>query len=302
MDKQDLIEKWLRDGLSAEELEAFNSLGEAPGLQEIVDHARAFKAEGFSGVPSYETFKARLGQPAANLGRRRWLGPALRIAAVAVIGLFITFYLLSGGTTHISTAAGEMAQVELPDASRVLVNAESELTFKKSGWDTERNVSLNGEAYFRVAKGSRFDVVTPDGTVSVLGTEFNVKQRDGFFEVRCYEGLVRVSTPDRRIELAAGTYYRVAGSVREQGEHQDRNPSWSEDTSSFDRVALQQVTDELARQFGLSIRLEQVDPSRLFTGSFDHSDPDIALEALTRPLNLRYVRSGSEVIIRPVEE
>ena len=283
-------------------IKAFNGLEEAPQLQEILDHAQAFKASGYSTMPSYEAFKARLDQSAANTGRRRWLGPALRIAAVAVIGLFITFYFLSSRTTQITTAAGEMAQVELPDASRVLVNAGSELSYKKGGWESERNVSLSGEAYFKVAKGSRFDVVTPDGTVSVLGTEFNVKQRDDYFEVRCYEGLVRVTTPDRNVELAAGTYYRMAGSMQEQGRHQDRLPSWSEDTSSFDRVELKQVADELSRQFGLNIRLEQVDQTRLFTGSFDHSDPDEALEALTRPLNLRYVRSGSEVIIRPVEE
>ncbi len=302
MDKQDLIEKWLRDALSAEELEAFNSLDEAPQMREILDQARAFKASGFSEVPSYEVFKARLDRTTANAGRRRWLGTALRIAAVAVIGLFITFYFLSGGTTQITTEAGEMVQVELPDASRVLVNAGSELSYKKEGWDSQRNVSLSGEAYFKVAKGSRFDVVTPDGTISVLGTEFNVKQRDGFFEVRCYEGLVRVNTPDQRVELAAGTYYRMAGDVREEGRHQDLMPSWSEDISSFDRVALKQVADELARQFGLSIRLEEVDQTRLFTGSFNHSDPDQALEALTRPLNLRYDRSGSEVIIKPAEE
>lgn len=302
MDKQDLIEKWLRDALSAEELEAFNGLEEAPRYREILEHAHAFKASGFSAAPPYEALKPRLHKRQGSDGRRRWIGTMLRIAAVAVIGLFITFYFLSGRTTEISTATGEMAQVSLPDESHVLLNAGSDLSYKKGGWDAERSVSLSGEAYFKVAKGSRFDVVTADGIVSVLGTQFNVKQRDGFFEVRCYEGLVRVSTPSQSVALAAGTYFRVAGSVREQGEHQDRMPSWSEDTSSFERVALKQVTDELARQFGLHIRMDQVDQTRLFTGSFNHSDPDEALEAVTRPLNLHYVRSGSEVIIRPVEE
>ena len=44
-------------------------------------------------------------------------------------------------------------------------------------WKNERSVNLDGEGFFKVAKGSKFDVETSAGTVSVVGTQFNVKNR-----------------------------------------------------------------------------------------------------------------------------
>ena len=41
----------------------------------------------------------------------------------------------------------------LPDHSEVVLNADSEITYKKSNWDTNRKLELQGEAYFKVAKG-----------------------------------------------------------------------------------------------------------------------------------------------------
>ena len=76
------------------------------------------------------------------------------------------------------------------------------LKYASNKWDKKRRVRLEGEAFFKVAKGSTFTVDTKTGSVKVLGTQFNVKNRIGFFEVVCYEGLVGVTVSDYNDETA----------------------------------------------------------------------------------------------------
>jgi ferric-dicitrate binding protein FerR (iron transport regulator) len=101
--------------------------------------------------------------------------------------------LLSFAAHHHAAANGEMYAFSLPDQSQVLLNAGSQASFKSWDWSSNRAVSLQGEAYFKVAKGQKFTVETNLGSVTVLGTQFNVKARDNRFEVTCYEGKVQRS-------------------------------------------------------------------------------------------------------------
>ncbi len=103
----------------------------------------------------------------------------------------------------------EKTAVELPDLSQVKLNAQSRLTFNKKSWNKKREVVLDGEAYFKVAKGSKFSVITKDGTVTVLGTQFNVKHRDNYFEVVCFEGSVGVEYKESSVTLKPGYSFLI---------------------------------------------------------------------------------------------
>lgn len=304
MAQNDLIEKWLRGDLSPEEQAAFDALEEASFYRKIVATAGAFKASEFTSAPDLEAFRERLeNRQTQKLTRHEWFRPMLRIASVLVVGLLVSYFFIYNRSTHIETGAGEKLEVTLPDASRVLVNAGSDLRFKKARWESDRKVTLEGEAYFNVAKGARFDVVTPSGTVSVLGTQFNVRQRGGNLEVYCYEGLVRVETPKNRLELPAGHYFQLSQGQVASGKHSGDSPSWAQGMSQFNRAPLSEVVAELERQFGVTITLEGVDSDRLFTGSFLHGDLDQALEAVTRPLKLEYqIPTDQRITFKPVAQ
>ena len=79
---------------------------------------------------------------------------------------------------------------------------------KRNG-QTKRDLTLEGEAYFKVQKGQTFSVNTTDGVVKVLGTHFNVKQRNNYFEVNCYEGLVSVTYNNETVKLPPGKTFRL---------------------------------------------------------------------------------------------
>lgn len=71
---------------------------------------------------------------------------------------------------------GGFYRLELSDGTKVWLNAGSELRYPVSFAGRERNVYLQGEGYFEVAKNpeKRFNVHTPQAVVTVLGTSFNV--------------------------------------------------------------------------------------------------------------------------------
>lgn len=106
----------------------------------------------------------------------------------------------AGGLKHntISTPRGGQYQVDLPDGTRVWLNAASSLTFPFAfNGLAERRVTLSGEAYFEVAKDAHkpFIVVSRGQTIEVLGTYFNVNayQDEPGIKTTLVEGAVKVN-------------------------------------------------------------------------------------------------------------
>lgn len=296
METNDLIIKWLSDGLSDNEAKAFEALEDADFNKRIVEDAALFKASEFSKMPDFETFRnGRLSPKDEYLSpeetpvrRLQWMRPMLKIASVLFIGLGIYYFMVSDPTTDVRTMAAEKTTIELPDASKVTLNASSEVRYNAGAWDSKREIELDGEAFFDVAKGAKFDVVTDAGTVSVLGTEFNVKNRGTFFEVACYEGTVRVVTADHTEILKVGDNFRLYDGEAITGRHIQAVPQWTDNMSDFQRIPLSQVLAELERQYGVGVTAENIDTDQLFTGAFVHDNLENALSSISEPLNLDY--------------
>jgi ferric-dicitrate binding protein FerR (iron transport regulator) len=303
MDKEYLIEKWLSNQLTEKELKAFEALEDYPQLIAILDNAQQFKASEFSSMSNFDTFQKRLKTDQKPVRKLSWIKPLLRIASVLVLGIAIYSLYIFNNTIKVQTIAGEKIEIELPDASKVMVNAQSEVKYSKRNWKQKREINLTGEAFFTVAKGSTFDVITTEGTVTVVGTQFNVKQRDEFFEVTCYEGIVNVRTKALSEELRAGENIRFSDGKIIQGQNTGEFPTWLKNISSFHRMPISHVIAEMERQYNIKILLEQVSPEILFTGGFIHNNLDNALKSVTQPLNLEYRMDGSNnVILYPSEK
>jgi transmembrane sensor len=101
----------------------------------------------------------------------------------------------------IETPRGGQYQVNLPDGSKVWLNAASSLRFPVAFSGGERKVELKGEAYFEVAKNKAlpFRVVSNNQVVEVLGTHFNINsyQDENETKTTLLEGSVKVSTPTK---------------------------------------------------------------------------------------------------------
>jgi ferric-dicitrate binding protein FerR (iron transport regulator) len=297
MEKEDYIRRWIEGSLDEEERKNFEKTEAYKSLHKISESLRAFRA------PEYpvEEEWSRLAEQKPGRSKTnsvRWIQSFTRIAAVLVI-LFGIYYLFFHDTRKtIRTNTAENKALQLPDSSSVILNAQSVLSYSSKNWLQSREVNLNGEAYFTVTHGTRFEVITPTGTIQVIGTQFNVKNRPDYFEVICYEGLVQVESAGEVVELPPHYMYRVLnGQATRSDNLQENNPGWIRDESSFHSVPFNQVIQEFERQYDVTITLRNVDKDQLFTGRFVNSDMDLALQSITIPLNLRYQIEKDQKIV-----
>ena len=198
MEKEYLILKWLNDELNSEELEAFKMLEDYDELISLTKNVEKFRAPDFN---SSEELSLVLPKLKSARQAKSWFKPLLRVAAILVVGIISVYFYTTNLNTTVETLASQKTNIDLPDHSQVAINASSILSYKKNNWNNKREVILDGEAFFKVAKGSTFDVITDQGVVTVFGTQFNVKEREHYFEVICYEGLVGVTHNNKQQKL-----------------------------------------------------------------------------------------------------
>ena len=222
----------------------------------------------------------------------------LRIASILVVGLAVYFTVFNNDLVEERTLLSEKSTIRLPDLSKVTLNADSEITYDEDSWASKRSLNLKGEAYFKVAKGKTFDVITESGVVTVVGTEFNVKARQHYFEVICYEGIVKVTSDTITRQLLAGETYRILNKKFSETKTEDTLPQWTKNRSSFKSIPISEVVEELERQYNIKVALKYTDTTRLFSGGFVHNDLENALMAITQPMNLTFeISSPNQVLI-----
>ena len=295
--EENYLAKWLNNELSGEELKAFRDSPDFESYQRIVQTASGLQGPDFDVEQALERVRKTRDLPKGRVIRLTAFRTVWKVAAAVVVLLGIAWFYINSLDKAVHTNYAQHTEVVLPDASEVELNAGSELAFSERHWDKRRHVKLTGEAYFKVAKGQTFTVETAAGTVTVLGTQFNVLQRDGVFVVSCFEGLVRVEHQGASIELPAGKGYRFLNGVSESFEVADTRPSWTENESSFRSMPLAFVLGELERQFNVEVQTRGVDTRAVFTGTFSNTNLDLALQSISAPLQLRYSLQGDKVLI-----
>jgi transmembrane sensor len=291
------ILKWLNNELSSQEIEDLKQSEDLQTLEKIAHYASQLETPKVDAQAALEAFKARNHSKKKVKVRTLNFKTFFRVAAILVIMLTSSYFLFFNNIKSFETQIAQTKTVTLPDNSEVILNAASKLSFNEKKWADKRVLTLEGEAYFKVQKGQTFSVNTAAGIVKVLGTQFNVKERKNYFEVNCYEGLVSVTYNNETIKLPPGKTFRVINGTIENVEDFDaKNPSWIQQESSFNSIPLDQVIAELERQYDIKIKLEGVDTTKLFTGSFTNNNEKIALQAVTIPLQLSYRIQGKTII------
>lgn len=227
--------------------------------------------------------------------------PLFAKIAVAVAASIVLFFSVNSffSTDDITFQAGFGNQkiAKLLDNSTVILNANSTISYDKKDWKNNRNVSLNGEAFFKVQKGSAFTVKTTNGDVTVLGTQFNVYNSDHFFEVVCYQGKVLVKTNNQEIIITPNQSVRnIHGTITQNNlNNLSVAPSWMSGQTSFDSVPLEEVIIALHNQFNKEFDASEIDTSILFTGSFDNDNLDLALASVFEAVNVTYLIKGKNI-------
>ena len=296
MNKENDIIKWFDGEISSEEIKNRYPNEDFSTLEKLDFYSKQLEA------PKVDAQKALADFMAKKLTKNETkviplnFKSFLKMAAILVVMLTSSYFLFFNNTKSFETQIAQTETFNLPDDSEVILNAQSKLSFNKKEWKESRTLELDGEAFFKVTKGEKFTVITDAGRIQVLGTQFNVKERDNYFEVQCYEGSVSVSSNNEKVVLTPGKSFRVVnGKVASANDINGESPSWLAKESSFDNVPLWQVINELEIQYEINIDASQVDISKTFSGSFTHTDKNIALQSVTIPLKLSYKINGNKV-------
>lgn len=315
---QKLLDKFLNHQASEKEIQMLKDDPETADFMHLSEQAAALKYSGFKAQENWEVIDDHIKDNAGD--RKKYSSHATdknsvkrlftlnqganilwQVAAIFILALG-TYFFFSPSNISLINPEGAHQSWTLPDGSQISLNAGSEANYDPESWDSDRTIELDGEAFFDVTKGSTFSVKTNSGVVTVLGTEFNVKVREGQFYVHCFEGLVKVQTSDTTLMLPAGNGMRLD---HEQWQKDivslGARPDWINGESSFVNSALEAVFEELSRQYAVKITYsKEFTPemkSERFNGSFTHEDLNIALRSVCEPFGLSFQRTNNQVSI-----
>ncbi|SKB24796.1 FecR family protein [Maribacter arcticus] len=295
--QENYLAKWLNDELTEAELAEFKKSEAFETYQKIKDSASNLEAPEFDMDKAWSSIEPLKTAEDTKVFILTPFKKFLRVAAVIAVLLTGSFFYLSTLSESFTTDYAENKTISLPDTSEVILNAESELTFSKNKWESNRNVNLKGEAFFKVAKGQKFTVATDQGLVTVLGTQFNVETRKEYFEVTCFEGLVSVTMDGKETQLPAGnSLLMLNGKSTMLKAAINGKPTWLSNESSFKSIPLNYVIDELQRQYNIKITTKNINTSQLFSGSFSNENLELALKSISVPLQIKFNLDGNKVL------
>ncbi|HTI92085.1 MAG TPA: FecR domain-containing protein [Puia sp.] len=151
-------------------------------------------------------------------------------------------------------------KVILSDGSEIWLNSVSSLSFPSTFAADKREITIKGEAYCKIAKhpNQPFIIHLPGNTIQVTGTEFNVNTYS--------PTSVRVALVDGGINLLAGTNtlklnpgfqaVSTAGKIEQAPFQADKVLGWREGIFTFDGAELEDISQVLARWFGIKTQLD----------------------------------------------
>jgi|GEM_PF-5626026 len=214
---------------------------------------------------------------------RYWLVAAAMISGLLIGGWF--FYQQSAGNSAEWIAKTGFDSLFLPDGTMVLANGKSTVKYRNDFNNGNRDVQLEGNAFFSVHRDSTqpFSVEFTDGQVTVLGTQFHIEQKPDGFSVKVTEGKVKAELRHAKGE-AILTRGRMATYTKEN--HGFKVESFADAVMlRYNNESLQTVLKDIFLARGIRVDVDEELAKMKLTVDFAQSnDSDIlqALELLTQ--------------------
>lgn len=208
-------------------------------------------------------------KPKVKTIRLSWMKYAVAACILFLVGYTGFIYMF---TTTIVCPKGEHLSVLLPDNSRVELNAHSNIAYKPYWWNYSRKVKFEGEAFFDITKGSKFEIESKNGKTYILGTSFNIYARGDDYKVTCYTGKVKVvstSTSDKILLLPKDHAYLTKNGKLEvyKDNRAEEKILWRDHLFLFTNTPLNLVFEEIELQYDINI-VEKGKFGQTHTGNF----------------------------------
>ena len=235
-----------------------------------------------------------------------------KMIAACFIGMLAiaSWYFYQNRTIEYATVYEELKYIDLPDGSKVTLNANSSFQTKGNWKDlADREVWLEGEAFFEVnaepIKGNRkFIVHVGDLDVEVLGTKFNVYTRANHTKVVLTEGHVNLALKGgsslNKMDMKPGEmsiYLAKEKRLNKSIVNTDVHTSWKSDVLVFDNTPLSHILDILQFYYGFEVKVENKKLlDRKLTGDIANENFEDLLKAISTAFNVKVKQKDDHYI------
>jgi ferric-dicitrate binding protein FerR (iron transport regulator) len=202
----------------------------------------------------------------------RWIGYAAAAVVTAVLALtaVITYRNLNTAGTmaatvpmqQTQTGKGQVKAVKLPDGSAVWLNAASRLQYPARFDGAQREVYLEGEAFFDIAQQAAQPFIVHSGNLNttVLGTSFNIKAFAALAQVQVtvVTGKVGVAAKGDSMQVVRPNeqvcYHTATGQFSRQEVVAAHAFAWCNKTIHLDGVSFKELALTIKNTWGLSLQ------------------------------------------------
>ena len=267
---------------------------------------------------------------------QRLFSKKLVYAYAATVALLLIFFINKpkqdikpAAEQIISVQNGSRSKVLLPDGSTVLLNGGSKLYYDYEFSGSQREVRLDGEAFFDVVKQKNRPFIVHTGKIDIIvhGTEFNVKyyQGDKNIEATLLHGKIEVADntnkakpsvfliPNQKLIIPVAEplktkrseptkTYELVNLDTELQENERIETAWIHNRIEFRGETFEELARKLERWYNVKIEFEDDNVKLLaFNGSFEKETVEQAFNALQKVGTFNFNIHGREIFVRSPE-
>lgn len=238
-----------------------------------------------------------------------------RVAAAVVFScallIGILYYAPNSRSQMAQTKFGEINNCYLPDSTQVTLNANSKISYNKAWKETgDREVWIEGEAFFSVKhrnNNQRFIVHTEAMDIEVLGTEFNVMNREDKLRVSLNSGNIKLNVRKNLRE----TLFMKPGEVVELSlknknlekkvENVENISAWKKKKLVCDDTPLSEIITRLYYLYGWEFgKIDEALLKETITGEIPTDNEEKLIRTLESGFRIRLIKEGQVVTIMPM--
>lgn len=219
----------------------------------------------------------------------------------------------------LSTPTGGQYFLELPDGSKVWLNAASSIRYPTAFRGKERLVELTGEAYFDIKKNQnipfRVHFISPskdggdrEGMIEVMGTQFNVNayHDEGIIRTTLLEGKIKMVSDQQTAILKPGQQAQIKNTSLGNGQIRvsddvdtEEAIAWKNGLFYFDNVDIQAIMRQLARWYKVQVIFKGKIPARRFAGQVSRNSNLSQVLRILELSKVHFTVEGDVVTVLP---
>lgn len=254
-------------------------------------------------------FKSRLRKQNKKVSFRRSWRVMQQVAAVLFIPVLVlsAYLFMQQGRekvrmVEVRTNPGVISQFDLPDGTKVWLNAGSSLKYPANFWPECRQVELIGQGYFEVTKNpdKPFIVkVDPVYSVEVLGTTFDVSayKDDDVVETTLVEGSVRLNISSKNGKDVhqllkpneKSVFSKANNKLSISDVNADNDTAWRNGEIVFRNHSMEQVLKTLSRHYNVKFVVKDKEIlSAIITAKFKDEQLPQVMEYIQLASSIRF--------------